>query len=372
MRVSRSLFAIVVLFLLIACGGWYGWNALHHHEDATNVPPMVVQDGDTLRVQAHSPLQKRLTVENVILSSSPHHLDLPAQIIPAPGRSININTPVSGRVAEIRVQPGQTVQKGDILAILYSGDLAQAWSDQRKAQSALTLARTAYRRASAVLSAGGNAVKDMQSARNDLEQAKAEANRAQERLQALGANNAEGYQPVIAPFAGTIGSLSVGVGQNITDPTTALMTLVDTREVWISASVPEDILPELSSTMALTAPFEGQTCSGPITSRDPILHTDTRRLNVYLRCANTQGLLRPGQFTTASLSVPSRMHLLLPKTALLMNNDQVSVFVEAAPNVYRRRIIDIRYDEGDNVSVRSGLTDHDRIITHGAILLNDN
>lgn len=372
MRVSRSILILVILFLLVVCGGWYEWRIFHHHDGATNAPAMVIRDGDTLRVQTNSPLQQRLIVESVILSASPHHIDLPAQIVPAPGRSINLYTPVSGRVADIRIQPGQSVQKGDILAILYSGDLAQAWSDQRKAQAAVTLAHAAYRRATAVLSAGGNAVKDMQSARNDLEQAKAEASRAQEHLQALGANSTEDYQPIIAPFSGTIGTLSIGVGQYVTDPTAALMTLVDTHEIWVSASIPEAILSELSTSMTLTAPFEGQTCSGPLTSRDPIVHADTRRLNVYLRCTNAQDVLHPGQFTTASLSVPSHTHILLPKTALLMNDDQVSVFVETAPHVYRRHIVDIRYDEGDNVSVLSGLTEHDRIITHGAILLNDN
>ncbi|GBQ05081.1 efflux RND transporter periplasmic adaptor subunit [Saccharibacter floricola] len=372
MRASRSLITLIVLFLLIVLGGWQFWRFTHHPHEVSPEAPMVTQDGDTLRVRVGSPLHKRLIIEPVTLSASPHHIELPAQVIAVPGRSINIYTPVSGRVADIHVQPGQTVQKGDVLAVLYSGDLAQAWSDQRKAQATLALTRKAYRRATAVLSAGGNAVKDMQSAQNDLEQAQAEAHRAQERLQALGASSAEGYQPIIAPFTGTIGTVSIGVGQNVTDPTSALMTLVDTQDVWISASVPESMLSELRPTMTLSAPFDGQTCSGPITTRDPTLRTDTRRLNLYLRCSNAQGMLRPGQFTTASLSIPSQTYLQIPKTALLMNNDEVSVFVETAANVYRRRTVGIRYDEGDNVSVLSGLSNHDRIITHGAILLNDN
>ncbi|MXV45201.1 efflux RND transporter periplasmic adaptor subunit [Saccharibacter sp. 17.LH.SD] len=372
MRVSRATIVTAILFLLVVLGGWEIWRGTHHSDLAQRAAPMLSRDGDAIRVRADSTLHDRLKIEAVTVNSLPRHLDLPAQIITVPGRSVNIYTPVTGRMADIRVQPGQVVQKGEVLGILYSGDLAQAWADQRKAQATLTLTRKAYKRATAVLSAGGNAVKDMQSARNDLEQAEAEASRAKERLNALNATGAEGYQPLIAPFTGIVGSISVGMGQNVTDATSALMTLVDISDVWIAASAPETSLPLLRSDMTLSATFAGQTCNGPVTTRDPVLRTDTRRLNLYLRCDNSQGLLHPGQFTTASLSVPDRTQLLVPKTALLMNNDEISVFVETAPNVYHRRVVTVSYDEGDNVRVQSGLTAGERIITHGAILLNDN
>ena len=54
-----------------------------------------------------------------------------------------------------------------------------------------------------------------------------------------------------------------------------------------------------------------------------------------------------------------------------MNNDQVSVFVETAPGTFRRREVTINYDEGDDVLVLSGLSAGERVVTSGAILLND-
>lgn len=370
MRSSRIVIVVIILFLLVA-GVWKAWHNAQYPHKVAHISSAITHDGDTLRVRADSPLQARLTVEPVTLSSQPNHIEIPAQVIPVPGSLTGIYTPVTGRVANIRVQPGQSVQQGDVLAILYSGDLAQAWSDQRKALSALTFARETYDRAKAVLRAGGNAVKDLQSARNDLEQAQAEATRTQRHLDALGSDSTVSNQVITAPFSGIIGKLSISPGQNITDTSNALMTLVNTQDVWIEASLPEINLPLLRPNLTLSASFEGQICSGPITARDPILNNDTRRLSLYLRCANPENLLYPGQFTTAFLSVPSHDHILVPKTALLMNNENISVFIETAPNTYRRRFIDISYDGEDNVSIHKGLTEHDRIVTHGAILLND-
>ncbi len=370
MRVSRNIVitGASLIALLIVLGLW---SLMPSRTIELPPPPAVTHDGDLLRIRAGGPLDGRLTVEPVTETLSPHQVELPAQLITAPGQSVDIHAPVVGRVAGLYVQTGQHVQKGDLLATLYSGDLAQAWSDDRKAQATLALTRQAYRRAVGVLNAGGNAVKDMQSARNDLAQAEAEAVRAHLRLQALGTTGGEGYQPLVAPFSGTVTAVSIGVGQNVTDMTATLMNVADTGSVWVQASLPESLIPEMGTTMTLDAPFPGQTCNGPVTSQDASLHTDTRRLNLYLRCSNLQGLLHPGQFTTATLNITQQAQPILPKTALLMDNDLVSVFVETAPNTYRRRFITISYEEGESVRILSGLRAGERVITHGAILLND-
>lgn len=370
MHVSRNV-VITGTALIILLLAWGAWSLMPQRIIETAPPPAVTHDGDLLRIRAGGPLDGQLMVEPVTETLSPHQVALPAQVITSPGQSVDIHSPVVGRVANLYVQTGQHVQKGDVLAILYSGDLAQAWSDDRKAQAALTLARQAYRRAVGVLNVGGNAVKDMQSAKNDLEQAQAEATRAHLRLQALGTDGNAGYQPLVAPVSGIVTSVSTGVGQNVTDMTAALMNVSNLDTVWVQASLPESLLPMLGTTMTLDAAFPSQHCNGPVTSQDGTIHTDTRRLNLYLRCNNLQGTLRPGQFTTATLNITQQSQPLLPKTALLMDNDQVSVFVETAPNAYRRRFITISYEEGESVRVLSGLKAGERIITHGAILLND-
>ncbi|QHI96202.1 efflux RND transporter periplasmic adaptor subunit [Aristophania vespae] len=373
---SRSLAKAFGLFILVILCLWGLWRVIQRPTLPAPSAPMITRVGTALHVRADSSLSKRLIVEPVIVATLPHLIEVPAELTPAPGHDVNIYSPVTGRIINIAVQPGQTVQKGEILARVLSGDLAQARSDQKKAQAALNFARLTYNRTKAVMAAGGNAVKDMQSAHNDLIQAEAEANRAQQHLEAIGEgrNDDAAHHGLLitSPVNGVISSVNIGKGQQITDISNALMSVVDLSDVWVSAHVPENLIPQLRPNMTLTANFDGQTCSGPVTSQSPVLHNDTRRIDLYLRCANPDNNLRPGQFTTASISVPERQQILLPKTALVMNNDAVTVMVETAPHVYRRRQIEISYDEGPNVRVISGLKAGEHVITHGAILLNDN
>ena len=217
----------------------------------------------------------------------------------------------------------------------------------------------------------------MESAREDREQEQAEAERTQRRLQVLGARpgySAQGQVPLVSPIDGVVSSTTMAPGQNITDSTAVQMTLLDLSEVWVAAAVPENRVSQIHEGVTLTATFTdlpGHTCEGPLATYDPTLHQDTRRLNAYLVCPNTDGTLHPGMFANAIMKVPQNSEIMVPKSALLMDNDRVSVFVEASPRTFRRHYVEISYDEGDTVRILSGVSANDRVVTSGAILLND-
>lgn len=361
------------LFLLIICAIIWWW--LHPSPPLpTTAEPMLSREGEIIHVHPNSALAKRLKIETIKESALPHIIDVPAQLITPASGTFQIYSPVTGRVSAIYVDEGQHVKKGDILVTILSGDMAQAISDNEKAQAALKFAQQSYNRANAVLHAGGNAVKDQQSAYNDLLQAQAEAKRAKNKLFSLGKENLQNSNSELkirAPRDGLVSSVNVGVGQNVVDATTTLINFFNTEKLILSASVPENLLSLISPNMVLKAEINGEECSGSITAIDPNLHNDTRHLNLYLPCPNQQGKLYSGQFVTASLIIPQKKQLLLPKTALLMNNDMVSIFIEETPNTYKRRVVSISYDEGDDVRVLSGVKANEHVVTHGAILLND-
>ena len=377
MRVSRvgalaiGLLCLAILVVVIM--------RLHtpHSAGIAVAPPMVSQSNGNLVVRQDSPLEKRLSIQTVASVSQTHGLVLPAQVMTEPDRQVNILAPATGRITGVNVHLGERVHRGQVLATIAAGDLDQAWADDTRARATLDFARRAYARAQGVQAIGGNAVKDLESARNDLAQAQAEAERTQRRLQVLGARpgySAQGQAPLVSPVDGVVSMTTMAVGENITDSTAIQMTVLDLSEVWIAAAIPQDELARLNGANILKvsfADFPGRNCEGRVVSFDPGLHPDTRRVNAYLACPNTDGALRPGMFLNATLDVPQDADVIVPKTALLMNNDRVSVFVETAPHTFRRRDVIISYDEGDDVRVLEGLSAGERVVTSGAILLND-
>jgi cobalt-zinc-cadmium efflux system membrane fusion protein len=63
--------------------------------------------------------------------------------------------------------------------------------------------------------------------------------------------------------------------------------------------------------------------------------------------------------------------VVLPASALLMNNDRTSVFVATAPWTFERRTVDPQLEEGSSVAIRSGVAAGEQVVVKGGILLND-
>jgi cobalt-zinc-cadmium efflux system membrane fusion protein len=76
-------------------------------------------------------------------------------------------------------------------------------------------------------------------------------------------------------------------------------------------------------------------------------------------------------FATVALSGQAESRVVVPTSALLMNNDRTSVFVATAPWTFERRIVDARLEEGSTVALDSGVKDGEQVVVRGGILLND-
>ena len=63
--------------------------------------------------------------------------------------------------------------------------------------------------------------------------------------------------------------------------------------------------------------------------------------------------------------------MVLPTSALLMNNDRTSVFVATAPWTFERRTVEPLLEEGTTVAIGSGVAAGEQVVVRGGILLND-
>jgi cobalt-zinc-cadmium efflux system membrane fusion protein len=63
--------------------------------------------------------------------------------------------------------------------------------------------------------------------------------------------------------------------------------------------------------------------------------------------------------------------VILPASALLMNNDRTTVFVETAPWTFERRTVEPLLQGSPEVAILSGVRAGERVVVKGGILLND-
>ena len=351
--------------------------ACSHGGGETPAPASFIAEHGQIKVPEGSPLRKELVVQAVQIRQTPHTMVLPANVEADPAHTANVLPPLTGKLLELKAGLGEHVSKGQVLAVMDSGDYAQAVADVQKARDALALASNALKRARAVQAAGGNAGKDLEAAQSGYNQALAECARAQARLDVVAgkqASAASRLMQIVAPANGYITALSVSPGMYVNDATAAMMVIANLDSVWITVNVPESDLGQIvkgEPVDAILAAYPGQVFHGRVAFVNPVLQADTRRDLVRAVFVNADGKLKPNMYASASIAVPQPAQVFVPESALLMNNDATSVFVEVSPWTFERRQVELSYDETGDTRVLKGVRGGDRVIVKGGVLLND-
>jgi membrane fusion protein, heavy metal efflux system len=334
--------------------------------------------GDRIIVPATSSLRTRLALEVPTMKEVSHTLVLPAVVEADPARTVKVMPPVTGRVIDLMAQLGGRVVMGEDLALIDSGDLALAISDQEKARSALKLARQTLDRLMVLEKMSAIAVKEREQAQSDFAQAQSELERAEARLRAIGApvdqkTNTRLLQ-VKVPVSGSVIDLQVAPGAFLNDPTAAMMTIANLDTVWITANVPEKDTSFVSKDQPVSVTFPaypGKIYNGKVLFVSDVLEPDTRRTKVRIAFDNPDRSLKPGMFANVSFSAPMVSRLVVPTSALLMSNDRTSVFAEVEPWTFERRDVVTDYEEGNTAVILSGLKPGERVVIKGGVVFND-
>jgi membrane fusion protein, heavy metal efflux system len=179
---------------------------------------------------------------------------------------------------------------------------------------------------------------------------------------------------ISSPLAGSVTVLNVAPGNMINDPTQPLMTIADLSTVWVTALVPEKDLASVAKNQAarvMLSAYPDRELSGRVLFISDVIEPDSRRGKIRIAFANSDYALKPNMFATVELSGAEHSLVVLPSSALLMNNDRTSVFVATAPWTFERRSVDTQLEEGSSVAIRSGVNAGEQVLVKGGILLND-
>ena len=342
------------------------------------VQPVVSRVGDRIIVPEGSPLRTLLAVAPPTLKEVARTLVLPATVEADPSRTVKVLPPVTGRITELKVQLGGRVVQGQELAVIDSGDLAQAYSDIEKARSTVTLTKKALDRQLNLEKAGGAAIKDREQAQSDYAQAISELERSESRLRAMGIPADQKEQSrllsVKAPVSGSVIDLQAAPGAFVNDPTAAMMTIANLDTIWVTANVPEKDIAFVFPGQSVKVTFRSypdDVFEGKVLFVSDVVESDTRRNKVRIAFDNRDKMLKPNMFADASFAAPAMSRLMVPTSALLMTNDATSVFVEVSDWAFERRNVEIAYQEGTAVAIKTGIRPGERVVVKGAVRLND-
>jgi cobalt-zinc-cadmium efflux system membrane fusion protein len=378
---GRSLVFIVVALALVA-GAWRLLIGPNGHSAPTPVavekPQPLIRTGEKIEVPERSAIRSRLAIAPVAERDIRRDLMLPAAVEADPARLIKVLPPVAGRVIGLKVQLGERVTAGQPLVVIDSPDLAGAYADYDRAKAGMTLARKNLDRQRGLAKIGGAAERDLQQAENDFAAAEAELRRSEARLKQIGVD-ADTTAPsrnvtVAAPMAGSVIELDVGPGAYWNDATASLMTIADLRTVWVTANVPESDTAFVAKGQAVDVTFPAypdQPRQGEVLFVSDVLDPDTRRTKVRIAFDNPDTRLRPGMFANVTFHAPARRAAVLPTSALVLKDERSQVYVETAPWTFEARNVEIGFQQGEEVVLKSGVAAGERVVVKGGVLLGD-
>jgi cobalt-zinc-cadmium efflux system membrane fusion protein len=301
-------------------------------------------------------------------------------------RVAHVFSPVSGRLTRILAQPGERVKKDQPLAAIQSPDLGQAFSDLAKAQAELSAAGRDYRRQKMLYDAHATSQKNYEAVRASYNMARAETRRAERKVHLLSRGGADrDTQEFLlkSPIDGEIIVRNVNPGievQGTLSGSTAveLFTVGELDRVWVIGDVFEMDLARLkrgAQVSARVVSYPQRIFDGNVEWVSGSLDANTRTAKVRVSVDNHEGLLKPEMYATVSITVDERQALAIPRTAVMRQGEQTIVFKQiekASDGRLRFERVPVAVDEaegGDWLPLTHGVSEGDRIVTSGGILL---
>ncbi len=172
---------------------------------------------------------------------------------------------------------------------------------------------------------------------------------------------------VTAPMSGMVDAVNVSIGQAV-EPATVLYRISDRSQMNLIARVYEEDLGkvqmgQLANVRTLSYPnrvFPGQVILiGP--SLDPL----SRTVEVWIRLANTDGVLKPNLFARASIVLKhDAAALSVPTAAIIQANGEKFVFVRQKGEYARIEVTTGKHDD-NYTEISNGLVPGDEVVTQG-------
>lgn len=287
-----------------------------------------------------------------------------------------LSVPISGRIAAIKVRPGDEVKPNTILAVVNSPDVAAAEASLAQDKAQRIQAEQADGRAERLLQSGAGSQREVEEAKANLEQARAAEQKDVAMLRVLG-NGSTQPNPVYdirSPIAGTLTERHATLGGPArADDPTPLFVVADLKQLWVLVDVFEqDVgLVRKEAKVDVTVPaYPDQTFHGTVAQVGDTVDPSSRTVKVRIAMPNPDSLLKPEMFARVSLQAVGHSAARIPASSVLTKADKNYVFVEDADKHYVRREVVLGAREGDRVQVMRGLAPNEKVVTQGGLLLD--
>lgn len=276
-------------------------------------------------------------------------------------KSIVLQSDISGKVSDLHLAEGQSVQAGETI-IKLEDSIYNAALKQAKAKHELSELK--YERVKKLLQKGTGSSSEVEEALASLQFDEASVELATANVKKT---------HIVAPFAGVLGLKDVDIGDYI-NPGQPLVELVDISTILVDFYLPERYLLQLKEGLAVQLQIDAiadKTFTGKVYAISPALDSNLRAIHARAIFDNTDLLLKPGLFSRLNIVFNSYEHALtVPEESIIYKENSFYVFKIIGDEVALTEVR-IGVKEKGMVQILSGLEKDDEIVLAGQIKLFD-
>lgn len=296
----------------------------------------------------------------------------------AAGKSATVRAPMDATVAvQNLVSPGETVSAGQVMARLIprsamSADINALTTTLTQQQSRESLAQTELNRVRELVKSGALPRRRLEQAIAELNVAQSELALTESRLQQQQLPDTQQGTELRAPVAGVVSMARVTPGAFVAQGD-ELFRIIDSEQRWLTVQLPERFAAQATEvhgvwlqqqdTVVTLTPEDGSQVIQGVSEIDSL----TRTATVILGFDARPGLGMVGQrHAVHVISGISRPMMTVPASALINEDGRQVVYIQSSGETFTRRPVEVGIRDGAYISILSGVTEGERVVSQGA------
>ncbi len=334
-------------------------------------------EGDSVIFPRNAPQMQAVSTQVIEMQPVPP-TQLNGRVTWNEDKTVRIYTPFAGRVERILVQPGESIRKGQALAVISSPDFGQAQSDARRAESDFALAGKSLARLRELEQNGVAAGKDVQSAEADHGRAAAELERTRRRLALYGGGpGVDQTYTLTSPIAGVVVEKNINPGQELRPDqmisnAPPLYVITDPTTLWVQVDAAERDLALLKrgKVIKIRSPaYADESFTAEVASVADFLDPATRTIKARAVLDNKARKLKGEMYVTAEIDAGGETELLVPSKAMYFQSETNFVFIDEGNGKFTRRAVKAGDIRDSRTEILDGLKAGEKVVVDGALML---
>ncbi|MFD2872612.1 efflux RND transporter periplasmic adaptor subunit [Mucilaginibacter ximonensis] len=340
--------------------------------------PKTVDAPESKQVCITDSLQKMITIDTAKTSTMKDELNLSGEVSSDDNNVVKVFPFSSGQVISVKVSLGDKVEKGQVLAVMRSADVAGNYTDLSSTQSDVAVAKRQLDQAESLYKNGISSERDYTEAKENYNKAIAARRKVETQLAINGGGNtsASGSLVIKAPESGYIIEKNITAGSFIRqDNSGSMFTISNMQDVWIWANVFESDISKVKvgyNARVTTLAYPGKVFIGKVNEISSVLDPDNKVMKIKIVLPNPGNLLKPEMFTNVVITnTENQQAVSVPAKAVVFDSSKNYVVVYNGKCDLKVREVNVIKTVDDVSYIGSGLQPGDKVISKNQLLLYD-